>query len=85
MHDPIFETVSACGSGTKGFLNIIKQVGELHTRFEKGDFMRAVQTNTTLISKLLALERVSLYTLKENWGGGFEAAYYNGAKFEKNK
>jgi hypothetical protein len=83
MNDPVYEIVSACGTGTKGFLNIIRQVGIFHTLLEKGDFLRAVQTNTMLVSKLLALERVSLYTLKENWGGGFETAYYNGEKFEK--
>jgi len=83
MYNDIYEKVSACGDGTKGFLNVIKQAGELRTRFQQGDFMRAVQTNTILIAKLLTLERVSLYTLKENWGGGFETAYYTGEKFEK--
>jgi hypothetical protein len=83
MSDNIFETVSACGTGAEGFLNIVKQVGTLHTRFERGDFMLAVQTNMALISKILALERVAVYTLKKNWGGGFETAYYNGHRFEK--
>lgn len=83
MYDPIYEEVSACGGGAEGFLNIIKQFGIFHTRFENGDFMQALQANTILISKLLTLERVSLYTLRENWGGGFEIAYYNGEKFEK--
>ncbi len=83
MYDPIYEEVSACGGGTEGFLNIIKQLGIFHTQFENGDFMQALQANTILISKLLTLERVSLYTLRENWGGGFEIAYYNGEKFEK--
>ncbi len=83
MHDKMFETVSALGSGTEGFLNIIKQNGTLRTQFEKGDFMSAVQANTTLIAQILTLERVALYTLKENWGGGFETAYYNGNRFEK--
>jgi hypothetical protein len=83
MYDPIYEEVSACGGGAEGFLNIIKQFGIFHTRFENGDFMQALQANTILISQLLTLERVSLYTLRENWGGGFEIAYYNGEKFEK--
>ena len=83
MPDDIFESISACGSGAQGFCNIVKQVGKLYTRFENGDFMLAVQTNTALISKILALERVAGYTLKESWGGGFEIAYYNGNRFEK--
>ncbi|MDP4284790.1 MAG: hypothetical protein Q8891_10215 [Bacteroidota bacterium] len=83
MYDDIYEQVFACGNGAKGFLNIVRQAGKLHTRFKQGDFRRAVQVNTILISKLLTLERISLYTLRENWGGGFETAYYNGEKFEK--
>lgn len=83
MYDPIYEQVSACGSGTEGYLNIIKQPIKFYSRFEDGNFMKAIQSSTMLISKLLTLERVSLYTIKENWGGGFEIAYYNGTKFEK--
>lgn len=83
MKDATYDKVWACGSGTEGFLNIVKQVGTVYSRYPEGDFMRAIQTNTSLISKLLTMERVSLYTLKENWGGGFEMAYYNGTRFEK--
>ncbi len=83
MDDPIYEKVTACGYGTKGYLNIIKQPVKFYSRFEDGDFMKAIQANTVLISKLLTMERVSLYTIKENWGGGFETAYFNGTKFEK--
>lgn len=83
MHDPIFGKVSACATGAEGFLNIIRQLGTIYSRYPEGDFMRAIQSNTCLISKLLTMERVSLYTLKENWGGGFEMAYYNGTRFEK--
>ena len=83
MFHPIFDKVSACGTGAKGYLNIVNQDVFFHSKFEDGDFMKAVQTNATLIVKILALERVSLYTLKNNWGGGFETAYFNGLKFEK--
>ncbi len=83
MYHPIFDKVSACGSGAKGYLNIVNQEAIFYSKFEDGDFMKAVQTNATLIAKILALERVSLYTLKNNWGGGFETAYFNGMKFEK--
>jgi len=83
MPDPNYDKVSACGSGAEGFLNMVKQVGTVYSSWPEGDFMRAVQTNTGLISKLLTMERVSLYTLKENWGGGFEMAYYNGSRFQK--
>ena len=83
MKDLNFAKVSACASGAEGFLNIVKQVGKVTSRYPEGSIMRAIQTNTSLISKLLTMERVSLYTLKENWGGGFEMAYYNGTRFEK--
>jgi hypothetical protein len=83
MEDPVYESTAAFGSGAKGFLQLIKQPVRFESRFPEGDFMRAVQTNTALIAKLLALERVSLYTIRENWGGGFEMAYYNGRKFDK--
>ena len=83
MKESNFETTSACGNGTEGFLKMIKQKVLFDTRYAKGDFMRAIQANTILISKLLTLERVNLYTIKQNWGGGFELAFYNGTKFEK--
>lgn len=83
MDDAIFDTVSACGTGAEGFLNLIRQQVHFQSRYESGNFMRAIQTNAMLICRLLTIERVSLYTIKENWGAGFEAAYYNGERFEK--
>jgi hypothetical protein len=67
----------------EGYLNTVNQDAIFYSQFEDRDFMKAVQTNATLIAKLLTLERDSLYTLKKNWGGGFEAAYYTRRKFEK--
>lgn len=83
LEENIYEKTSACGSGTGGFLNLIQQPVEFESQFPKGHFMRALQTNTCLITKLLSLQITANYTLPEHWGGGFEAAYYDGRKFRK--
>ena len=83
MEDPIYEEVSANGSGTSRFLNIVNESVKFESQYPEGDFLRTVQTNTSLIARLLALDLFSDYTSEDGWGGGFETAYYNGNKFEK--
>lgn len=56
---------------------MVKQVGTVYSSWPEGDFMRAVQTNTGLISKLLTMEGI-LYTLKI--GGGLSFLQTVGSK-----
>lgn len=83
LENDLFEVVYASGSGRDDFLNIVNQKVSLTTRHEKGSIWHAIQTNVSLIAKTLALEKVTLNTLKRNYGGGFESAFYNGETFEK--
>lgn len=83
LEDDLFEEVYAAGSGTDDFLNTISQKVTLITQHEKGSVWHAIQTNVSLIAKTLALEKISLTTLKKNYGGGFESVFYNGEMFEK--
>lgn len=79
----VFDQVFACGSGRDRFINIVNQIGIFTSRHDKGEIWYALQSNITLIAKLLAIEKATLYTLQTNWGGGFETAFYNGRAFEK--
>lgn len=83
LDEEVYEKTWACGSGAAGFLNLIQQPVTFDTRFPKSHFMRALQTNTALIAKLLCLQVTADYTVPDHWGGGFEAAYYDGKKFCK--
>lgn len=83
LEEDIYEKTSACGSGAEGLLNLIRQPVEYQSMYPKGHFMRALQTNASLIAKLLSLQITADYTLPAHWGGGFEICYYNGRKFQK--
>jgi hypothetical protein len=83
LENDLFELVYASGSGRDDFLNVIDQKIELTTQHPKGSIWHAIQTNLSLIAKTLALEKVTLNTLKKNYGGGFESTFYNGNEFEK--
>ena len=50
---------------------------------KKGNIYRAIAANYGYIAKLLAVERVSLHTIKKNWGGGFETIIFDGNEFIK--
>ena len=71
MEDPVYQQVSANGSGTENFLSFIKQNVKFKSNYPEGDLLRTFQTNSSLIARLLALDMVSGYTLKDGWGGGF--------------
>ncbi len=83
LKEPLFEQTSACGTGAKDFLEIVRQPVTMNSHFIEGDFRRALQANTGLIVKLLAKERTDFKSLASHWGGGFELSYYNGKSFEK--
>ena len=39
--------------------------------------------NTTFVSRLLTIERVTLSNLHNAWGAGYEIAFFNGSSFKK--
>ncbi len=79
----IFEEVYACGTGADDFLHHTYEQQEFEASCEKGDILRAISANLGFIAKLLAIERVSLHTIKKNWGGGFETICFDGNSFIK--
>jgi hypothetical protein len=79
----IFEEVYACGTGADDFLHHTSEQQEFKASSEKGDILRAISANLGFIAKLLAVERVSLHTIKKNWGGGFETICFDGNSFIK--
>lgn len=79
----IFEEVYACGTGKEEFLHQASEQQTFETTSEKGENFHATGANLNFIAKLLAAERFSLYTLKDNWGGGFETIFFNGHSFSK--
>jgi hypothetical protein len=83
LENDVYDQIFACGSGAQQFLNIVNQTGTFETRHLKGSIWYAMQSNISLITKILAIERTTLYNLNSNWGAGLETAFYNGQEFEK--
>ena len=83
IDNDVFEGALAYGSGKKQFFNHIQQPMDVTSSHENGNIHRAVQMNTTFISKLLSIERVTLSNLHNAWGAGYEIAYFNGTTFKK--
>lgn len=83
VNSEIFEEVYACGTGKEDFLHYTSEQLTFEASSEKGDILRAIAANLGFIAKLLAVERVSLQTIKKNWGGGFETICFDGSSFIK--
>jgi hypothetical protein len=75
--------VHAYGSGAEGFLKLVEEKVYFKTGFDKDNFYSVLQMNLILTARLLALEKIDLYTLQQYWGAGFETAFFNGERFEK--
>lgn len=80
---PDYGTVYASGSGKGEFLTQVLSWGKTQLEGEPGDLPRTIRLNMAMITRLITVERISLYTLKKNWGGGFEGLYSNGRTFVK--
>jgi hypothetical protein len=78
-----FGEVYAAGTGTAGYLNLIRQFPTMYTIAPKGSVDYAVQANGILAAQLFTLEKVALYTVRDLWGGGFEVAFFDGNGFQK--
>ncbi len=79
----IFGDIHVWGSGTETFLKVITHPGTFKSAFEEDNVLTIFQKNTCLIAQILAREKVTLQTLLEGWGGGFETVYYNKDSLEK--
>lgn len=78
-----FENVIANGSGASYFIkHTNKGMISCNSNGEHSLFS-AIAANYNNLCSLLTVERLSLDTLKEFWGAGFEVIYFNGQKFEK--
>jgi len=86
MKDNLLEENAVCGSGAEKFLDNVRQARELQSKIEKGEFMNALQANTLLVAQTLLQERSEDPEISKNyrdWGIGYEAAYYDGKKYNK--
>lgn len=79
----IYGNVQAFGSGADAFLSVTRQEAKFISSFPEGDIWNVIQANLVLVAKLFAVERVTLYTLANLWGGGFETIIYTGKAFIK--
>lgn len=79
----IYETTWAAGSGAQSYLQESVRDYGFQTTFKPGEWGYALQSNIILTSSLLAKERLTLSTVSEYWGAGFEIAYFDGVKFQK--
>ena len=83
LNTDIFDDVHACGSGQESFLSIVKELGNFKSGLNKEDLMSIIQSNISLVAKILTLEKITLHTLMDHWGAGFETVFYNNDRFEK--
>lgn len=79
----VFEEVWSTGSGSLDFLIETKRKVKIVSQFVPQDPRHALQTNTVLLSQLLARERAQLHTVKKHWGAGFEMIFFDKDHFAK--
>ncbi len=80
---PSFEYVFACGSGSQYFIENAKKNNYYGNIGDDNPLYRAISLNYINLSTLLSVERLSLETIRQSWGAGFEMIFFNGEKFEK--
>lgn len=83
VESEVYNKISANGSGAKGFNEWANAPVKFISSHEKGDIWYAIQSNVSLMAKLMAIERSTLGTIKKNWGAGFELMFYDGTSFIK--
>ena len=83
VESEVYNKISANGSGSKGFNEWANAPVKFISSHQKGDIWYAIQSNVSLMAKLMAIERSTLGTIKKNWGAGFELMFYNGTTFVK--
>lgn len=78
-----FEQIMACGSGKEQFIFQSKADDKIVTATGKGTIYRALSIHMAFLTKLMAVESISTYMVKDRWGGGFEFMFYDGKTFTK--
>jgi hypothetical protein len=78
-----YHKMFANGSGANGYLYWLNEKIVTTSSHPLGDVNRLIQMNCAFIGKLLAIERYSHFTLRDNWGAGFELIYHTGKTFIK--
>jgi len=79
----LFDQTQAIGSGRRDFEMIINEGIKFTSSFKDGDIRQGIVKNGSLIARLLAEERYLLRSLPNQWGGGYELAYYDTRKIVK--
>lgn len=78
-----FESVFACGTGSQYFIdNASKEMNYSHNG-NNNQLNKAISLNYINLGELLGLERLSLDTIRQAWGAGFEMIYFDGERFRK--
>jgi ATP-dependent protease HslVU (ClpYQ) peptidase subunit len=83
VESDVFGEVFASGSGSIDFLKETKENVKIRSQFPPEDISYTLQVNIIMICKLLARERLSLDTVRQHWGAGFEMIYFDKDQFTK--
>ena len=78
-----YHEMFANGSGSSGYLYWLNENVRTISSHPEGDVNRLIQMNCAFIAKLLAIERYTHATLRDNWGAGFEMILHTGKSFIK--
>lgn len=79
----VFDTTYACGSGKRDFLSWVKAYSENETFNQQNMMLQSLSLSSCFVARLLAIERFTLHTIKNQWGGGYEATFIDGFSFVK--
>lgn len=75
--------IYASGSGAEDFLKEVLKELRVESNFKSSSIDYVLQTNTLMICNLLTQERLTLNTIKNFWGAGFEMIYWDKNRFTK--
>ena len=78
-----YEEVTACGTGTADFIKAAAQSIIASGEGNTNHLHETIALNYILLIKILGNERLSLDTIKNYWGAGFEMIYYDENSFKK--
>lgn len=78
-----FKKTFAIGTGKQDFLSEIAKEANFKGDSSNKGILSAITNNVCFLARLLAAEKVSLYTINGKWGAGFETIYFNGDSFVK--
>lgn len=79
----VFGEVFASGSGSMEFLKESVSNVKIRSHYSPNDISYILQVNIIMISRLLAKERLTLDSVKQHWGAGFEMIYFDKDHFTK--